>query len=166
MNRPPPAARTSERRSRAVSPVVGVVALIALVVCLAAVVAVGMGALGLASDGPTAVFALSADGDASSIVVDHRGGDPIDVSALSVTIAINGEELDEQPPVPFVGASGFDGAPNGPFNARADPEWRAGERAGLEVAGTNDPGIDSGDTVTVTLVVDGNRVTTLEATAR
>ncbi|QSX01134.1 type IV pilin [Haloterrigena alkaliphila] len=155
-----------ESDQRGISPVVGLIALVALTVCLAAAVAVGVGTVSLEASGPTAAFDLTANGTESSIVVEHRSGDPIDVSALSVTIAVNGERLDEQPPVPFVGARGFDGTPDGPFNARADSEWRAGERAGIVVAGTNDPEIDSGDTITVTLAVDGYRVAALETTAR
>lgn len=155
-----------EPDSRAVAPLVGILALIALAVVLATVIAVGATPSSLETAGPTAAFELSADGDASSIVIEHVAGDAIDVEPLAVTIAVDGEELDEQPPVPFVGANGFDGTPDGPFNAASDSEWRAGERAGLVVAGTNDPAIESGDSVTVTLVADGTRVATLETTAR
>lgn len=155
-----------ETDHRAVARLVGVLALIALTVVLAAIVAVGASTLSLEPGGPTAAFELSANSDASSIAIDHVGGDAIDVETLAVTIAVDGEELDEQPPVPFVGANGFDGTPDGPFNAASGSEWRAGERAGLVVAGTNDPAIESGHSVTVTLVVDGTRVATLETTAR
>ncbi|WP_254762159.1 type IV pilin [Natrinema marinum] len=151
--------------NRAVSPIVGVLVLLALTVCLAVVVAVGVSGMGLESAGPTGSFDLSADGDRSKIVIDHVAGDAIDVEALSVTIAVNGTELAQQPPVPFVGASGFDGTPDGPFNARADPEWSPGERAGLSVAGTNSPQFATGDSVTVTLAVDGRQIARLETTA-
>ncbi|WP_226480762.1 type IV pilin [Natrinema amylolyticum] len=153
------------RDERAVSPIIGVVLLLALTVALAAVVAVGAGALSLESPGPTATFALSADGDRSAIEIEHVAGDRIDVESLSVTIAVNGRELSEQPPVPFVGASGFDGTPDGPFNSRADSDWSTGERAGLSVADTNAPTLAAGDSVTVTLAVDGRRIGELETTA-
>lgn len=154
-----------ESGTRGVSPVVGAVALLALTVCLAVVLAVGVGALSLESGGPTASFELSVDGERSAVTIEHVAGDSVDVEALSVTIVVDGEELTAQPPVPFVGASGFDGAPEGPFNAATDPEWRTGERAGVIVADTNDPEIETGDSVTVTLAVDGNRVAALESTA-
>ena len=97
--------------ARAISPIVGVLTLVALTVCLAAVVVVGVGAWSLESPGPTASFELAADGNDSSITIEHVAGDAIDVEALSVTIAVDGTELDTQPPIPFVGAKGFDGAP-------------------------------------------------------
>jgi FlaG/FlaF family flagellin (archaellin) len=159
--------RSSARRTdgRGVSPTVGIVLMIALTVCLGTVVAVGVGTWSPGSSPPTAAFELSADGDRSSITIEHVAGDAVDVRALSVTIAIDGTELSAQPPVPFVGASGFDGAPDGPFNSRADPEWTAGERAGVAVAETNAPELAAGDSVTVTLTVDGRRVAELETTA-
>lgn len=151
---------------RAISPVVGVITLVGLTVCLVAVIAIGVGAWSLEPSAPTAVFDLTVDGEQSTVAIEHVGGESVDVTKLSVTIAVNGDELAEQPPVPFVGASGFDGAPGGPFNSATDAEWRAGERASVVVAGTNDPGIESGDSVTVTLVVDGRRLATLEETAK
>ncbi|MDF9744878.1 type IV pilin [Natrinema salsiterrestre] len=150
---------------RGVSPILGVLLLLALTVCLATVVAVGLGGWSPESAGPNATFELSADADGSSIALEHVAGDPIDVEALSVTIAINGTELSAQPPVPFVGASGFRGTPDGPFNARTESEWTPGEEAGVSVAETNTPTLEAGDSVTVTLVVDGRRIAELETTA-
>lgn len=152
--------------TRAIGRLVGILALVALTVVLATILAVGATTVSLEASGPTAAFELTVDADRDAIGIDHVAGDSIDVEALAVTVAVDGEELDEQPPVPFVGANGFDGAPDGPFNAASDPEWQTGERAGVVVAGTNDPEIESGDSVTVTLAVDGTRVTRLEATAR
>ncbi|QCC59164.1 type IV pilin N-terminal domain-containing protein [Natrinema thermotolerans] len=151
--------------TRAVSPVIGVLALVALTVCLAAVVAVGVGTWSLEDASATATFELSADGDRSAIAITHVTGDAIDVETLSVTIAVNGTAIAEQPPIPFVGASGFDGAPDGPFNAKSDSEWTAGERAGVALASTNSPTLAAGDSVTVTLATDGKRIATLETTA-
>ena len=158
--------RSARVPGRAISPVVGVLVLVVLTVVLATIVAASASTLSLESGGPTATFDLAVDGERSAITIDHAGGDRIDVSELSVTVAVDGEPLADQPPVPFVGASGFDGAPTGPFNAEADSEWRTGERATVVVAGTNTPSIKAGDTVTVTLAVDGTRVATVETTAR
>ncbi|ELY45136.1 type IV pilin [Natronorubrum sulfidifaciens] len=152
--------------SRGLSPLVGLVALLALTVALAAVVAVGVGALSLEAGAPTTAFDLAVDGETSTITIEHVGGEPIDVTALSMTVAVDDEDLTNQPPVPFVGATGFDGTPTGPFNAATDSEWRAGERATVVVADTNDPHIETGDVVTVTLTVDDARIAVLEATAR
>ncbi|AFO58006.1 MULTISPECIES: type IV pilin [Natrinema] len=166
--------RTRDRRGtrpavsagkRAVSPVVGVVVLLALTVVLGAVVAVGVNAWVLASPGPTASFDLSVDGDRSVIEIEHVAGERIDVESLSVMITVNGRALRAQPPVPFVGASGFNGTPDGPFNSRADSDWTAGERAAVSVAATNTPALETGDSVSVTLTVDGRRIAALETTA-
>ncbi|WP_226004450.1 type IV pilin N-terminal domain-containing protein [Natrinema salinisoli] len=151
---------------RGVSPILGVVLLLALTVCLATVVAVAIGGWSPESPGPNATFELSADADGSSIVLEHVAGDPIDVEALSVTVAVNGTELSAQPPIPFVGANGFRGTPDGPFNARSGSEWTPGEEAGVSVADTNTPTLEAGDSVAVTLVVDGRRIAELETTAR
>ena len=151
--------------TRAISGSLGIVLLVSLTVCLAAIVAVSAGAWSLEPQRQTATFELAADGDRDTVVITHMTGDTIDVEALSVTIAINGTELRTQPPVPFVGAHGFDGAPDGPFNAKSDSTWAAGERAGVSIAGTNRPRLAAGDSVTVTLTVDGRLVATLETTA-
>ncbi|ELY82750.1 type IV pilin [Natrinema pallidum] len=166
--------RTRDRRGtrpavsaggRAVSPVVGVVLLLILTVALGAVVAVGVNTWALESPEPTASFELSVDGERSMIAIEHVAGERIDVESLSVTIAVNGRALSAQPPVPFVGASGFDGTPDGPFNSRADSDWTAGERAAVSVADTNTPALGTGDSVSVTLAVDGQRIAALETTA-
>lgn len=150
--------------TRAISPVVGAVALLAVTICLVAVVAAGVTAWSLSSPTPTAAFELQADGE-GTITIDHIAGDDVDVEHLSLTVAIDGTELVEQPPVPFAGADGFRGAPDGPFNARSDSNWQAGEQASFTVADNNDPSLDSGDTVTVSLVVDGQPLGELETTA-
>lgn len=162
----PRVASTDDRGPRrGLNPVIGILTLLALTVSLATIVAVGVGAWSLASPGPTATFDLSADGSASTVVIEHVAGDPIDVEALSVTVAVDGTRLASQPPVPFVGAHGFDGTPDGPFNAKADTTWTAGERAGVSIADTNTPSLAAGDSVTVTLAVDGRQLAELETTA-
>ncbi|APX00025.1 flagellin [Halobiforma lacisalsi AJ5] len=149
---------------RGISPLLGTVLLVGITICLVAVIAVGF--VTGPVDAPTmAAFELTIDGGGSEITIEHATGDAIDVRELSLTVAVDGEELSEQPPVPFVGAVGFDGAPTGPFNAEASPHWRPGERASFRVAETNDPTIEVGDTVNVGLVVDGQLLAELEATA-
>ncbi|ADB62209.1 hypothetical protein Htur_3345 [Haloterrigena turkmenica DSM 5511] len=162
-----PADPPLESRTRAVAPIVGLLALLALTVVLAATVAVGMGFAGgaLLESSPNAAFDLEADADRSELTLEHVGGESINVTNLELEIAVNGDRLEHQPPVPFVGAHGYRGAPSGPFNPETDPEWRVGETATLRVAGTNDPAIQSGDTVSVMVVVDGTTVTKLKTTA-
>ncbi|QLG49497.1 type IV pilin [Natrinema halophilum] len=157
--------RSRANETRGVSHVVGVLVLVALTVCLAVVIAVGLDAWSLASSDPTAAFQLSVDANRSAIVIEHVAGDPIDVERLSMTISVNNTALTRQPPVPFVGATGFDGAPDGPFNAKADSEWTAGEHAGVSIAKTNSPELTAGDSVTVSLVVDDRQLAKLETTA-
>ncbi|WP_231587950.1 type IV pilin [Halostagnicola sp. A56] len=158
--------KLTNRPTRALSPLIGLLTMIAVTVVLAAILTVGVSALGTSGTPPTAGFDLSADAADSTIELEHAGGDAVDVRELSVAIEIDGGTLENQPPVPFVGAKGFDETPTGPFNARSDPIWRAGESARVDLASTNDPRLRAGATVTVTLVVDDHRIATLEATAR
>lgn len=148
---------------RGVSPVLGVLLLVAITVLLAAVVVAGAGSLSLSSAPPTASFALEAE--ESKLHLEHTGGDPIDVETLSMTVSVDGVPLEQQPSVPFAGAPGFDGSPDGPLNDSSENTWRPGERSTLTVAGTNDPALSSGDTVGIDLVVDGERIASLETTA-
>ncbi|AGB38219.1 type IV pilin [Natronococcus occultus] len=156
---------TRSLRERGVAPVVGVVLLVGVTVALATVVAVAIGGLSPDSVQTTAAFELRADGEDGTITVEHVAGDPIDVEELSVTVAVNGDPLAHQPPVPFTGATGFDQAPSGPFNSASGSSWTTGERSTLSIAGTNGPAIEPGDTVSVTLAVDGQRIAALETTA-
>jgi len=156
----------SSASTRALSPVVGVVLLVALATLLAAVV--GTTALDAArtDDGPPrATFALDADPDRDRIVLTHRGGDAIDVGSLRIRVEIDGEALSHQPPVPFFAATGFRAGPTGPFNAATDGPWRAGERAGLRLASTNDPALTPGSRVTVTVIAGEYRLAKLETRA-
>lgn len=132
-------------------PVVGVCLLVAVTVTAASVVAVGALALE-PSDRPARVV-LSAEADAATdrIAVTHDGGATVNVTSLRVTVAVDGEPLARQPPVPFFTARGFRAAPTGPFNSGADPTWEAGERASFRVASTNEPSIEPGATVRVTV---------------
>ena len=150
---------------RGVSPVVGVVLLVAITVCLVAVVAAGVGAWSLEPAGSTAAFALDVDADRNAVTIEHVAGDPVDVAQLTVWVEVNGEPLADQPPVPFVGAEGFYGTPEGPFNAETTSRWEPGERAAFRIAETNAPTVEAGDEVVVRLAVDGRTIAELSATA-
>ena len=136
-----------------------------LLVAITVVLAGGVAAAALggpsATVPPSAVLSLSATDD--RIAIEHRGGDPIDVAAVTVRVSVDGEPLDEQPPVPFFSAAGFRPGPTGAFNAASDDTLRAGETATLRVADTNDPTLDPGRRVTVEVTADGRPVATLEA---
>lgn len=151
---------------RGLSPLVGVLLLVAITVALAVVVAVAAASLSVGTDPTTAAFDLEADGETAEIAIEHVAGDAIDVREATVVVRIDGTDLSSQPPVPFVGAEGFDGTPEGAFNAEADPTWHPGDRVAITVAETNDPTLESGDGVTVSISVDGVGIATLETTAR
>ena len=153
---------------RGVSPAVGVVLLAGLTVVLAGGVAAVSLAVGppspSAADGPTVLSATAtADG---RVTLRHRGGAPLSVPDLRLRITVDGTPLRHQPPVPFVGARGFRGAPSGPFNRAGDTRWTAGERAGVVVAGTNSPALTRGSTVGVTVYENDRRVAAVETTVQ
>ncbi|ARS91789.1 type IV pilin [Natrarchaeobaculum aegyptiacum] len=158
-------AEAPDSDGRAISPVLGVVLLLAITVCLAGVLAVALTSVSVGTAPATATFDLEADGETDEIRLEHVSGDEIDVRDLSIVVAVDGTDLTHQPPVPFVGADGFDGAPSGAFNEEADPVWRSGERVAFVLASTNDPVLESGDRVRVSLAVDGQQVARLETTA-
>lgn len=138
---------------RATSPVVGIALLVGLTAVLAA--SVGTATLAFADDIPDAsppvVVSLSVTDDRVALV--HERGPSLDVRELSVVVAVDGDPLRVQPPVPFFAATGFESGPTGPFNAASDPQWSAGERASFGIAGTN-TALEPGAEVTVTLIRD------------
>lgn len=140
---------------------IAVVLLVAVTVLLG--VGVGTAALDgttLRSSAPTATIGLDATVD--RVVLTHRGGDPIAVRELRIVVAVNGEPLKHQPPVPFFSAAGFRPGPTGPFNAATPNEWTVGTSASFRIAGTNDPTPTLGDRITVRLVVDDQSIATLD----
>jgi len=149
--------------SRGLSPVVSVCCLVVVTVGLAAVVGAAV-PMPTVSEPDAVAFAAEAD-PGGEIRLTHRGGDAIDPADLSLRIEIEGEPLAEQPPVPFFSAAGFEPGPTGAFNSATGGRWRAGETATLRVASTNAPAIEAGDTVTIAVFVDEQRVATLEVTA-
>lgn len=177
---------------RGVSPVVGVVCLVGITAVLAGVVTVsvlGGVAGGVAPIGPTAgtegpsvagsgagtgtgtgtgvrtgaSFSVTADA-AGDVTLVHRGGNSLDPAEIGLYVRIGGEPLERQPPVPFFSAQGFESAPTGAFNSATTGEWSAGEAASFRIAGTNDPTLRSGETVSVRVSVGGQSVAVVETT--
>jgi FlaG/FlaF family flagellin (archaellin) len=149
---------TAARSARGLAPVAGVL-LIAITVVLAG------GVVTAAIDAPpepAPMVSLSLSATDDRIAVTHRGGDALDASELDVRVRVDGEPLARQPPVPFFSAAGFHPGPTGAFNAATDGDWRVGGAASFRVAGTNDPILEPGRTVTVDVSVDGQPVATLE----
>lgn len=149
---------------RATVPVLGAVVLVGVTVLLA--VAVGAAATGFAPSDPADPVGLELDADATTgrVSLSHVAGPPLAVPDLSVRVAVDGEPLAHQPPVPFFAARGFRGGPTGPFNPAADSTWSVGETASFRVAATNDPTLSPGARLEVTVRRDGRlvaRVTTV-----
>lgn len=154
-----------ERRpsARGTIPVIGTVLLIALTVVVALILGTALlGGGSTAEPTPTAAIELSVDGNTLTFSHDH--GEPLNVTAISIQITVDGEPLDDQPPVPFFAASGFESGPTGPFNTASDNEWRVGQTASLTVADTNQPTLDSGSTVSVRITTDEGTVIRTETT--
>lgn len=153
------------RSCRSIAPIAGVLALLVLTVALGAVVAIGVTSFDPGSGPSSTVVAVSAESTTNEIVLEHRYGETLDVTDLEIVVSIAGEPLETQPPVPFFQADGFRGGPTGPFNRRADSRWQVGESANFEIASTNEPTMDPGDAVVVTILEDGERVARAETTA-
>jgi len=154
---------TASRRRRGSVPVVGSLSLVVVTILLA--VTLGTAVLGGATTpepATTAALDLSVDGE--TLTVTHTGGEPVDIEAVSMEIAVDGEPLDEQPPVPFFAASGFESGPTGAFNPAGSTELAGGESASLTVAETNAPTVEAGTTVSITLYDGSNRLLETETT--
>lgn len=148
----------SRDSDRAISPVVGTISLVLLTVALVAVGAAVVGSTPLEDSTPTQSVAVSVAADESgTITLAHEGGPPIDVEATTLHVAVDGQPLAEQPPVPFFSVSGFEPGPTGAFNSASDPRLTVGETASFTVAGTNAPALEAGSTVTVE-VLRGDRL--------
>lgn len=147
--------------SRGVSPVVAVPLLVGVTVALAAVV--GAVALEFTPPEPADHRVLSANASSDGTIrITHEVGSEIDVTEASIVIAVDGEELDHQPPVPFFSATGFRAGPTGVFNVATDNVLEPGDAASLQVAGTNDPTLAAGAAVTIRFVEDGMQVAVVE----
>lgn len=150
--------------TRGVSPVLGTILLVGVTVVLALSVGAVLTSQDL-DETPSASLSLSVENESERIALTHEGGDALDVSALDLTVEIDGTELDHQPPVPFFAADGFRAGPTGPFNSKSPDRWRAGERAGVRLADTNNPSLTGDSEVTVSLAVDGAVICEETATA-
>lgn len=151
------------RSRRGVSATISVVLLLAVTVVTAGVVG-AMLPTNLGEPPPRATLSLSADSD-GTLALTHEGGDTLDPQELRVRIAVGGESLRHQPPVPFFAATGFAPGPTGAFNSATGTQWRAGETASLQVAGTNAPAIESGDRVRVRVYAADALLADVTATA-
>lgn len=148
---------------RAVSPVLAVLLLIVVTLSLVAVLYVGIGSIGPEESPPIARFDLTVDG--RHIAITHTHGDPLTIDDLVIHIYVNDEPLAKQPPIPFFSASGFGPGPDGPFNSQFSGDWQSGMTGSLTVAGTNEPSIESGDSIQVRIIYDGSTIAELEDTA-
>lgn len=152
---------------RAVSTALGVLLLTAVTLVLA-------GAVGaIAVDLPTRTtqtvphqLSATANGSSDEVFITHESGPTLDVREIQLKIFIDGTPLEHQPPVPFLGSTGFRGAPHGPFNPSSNPDWDVGERAGVEIAGTNDPTLGPDALVRVEVYRDGLLIAVTETRAR
>lgn len=153
---------------RAVSPVLGTILLVLVTLLLVAVVGTTVvGSTGMAPGSVSAPVVLSATADdTGTVTLTHDGGPPIDLETVAVRVAVDGEPLASQPPVPFFSASGFAPGPTGPFNSASDGRWTVGETTSFTVAGTNEPTLAAGRTVTVRLRRDGRVLASVETSVR
>lgn len=151
--------------TRALAPVVGVVAFVGCTIVMAATVGMAVTGMPSVDSPPRVTVTVSADAETGRIVLSHDGGDPIDVRALDILVEVDGVSVTHQPPVPFFSATGFMPGPTGPFNSASDPAWTVGESASFQVAGTNTPTVTPGSQVDVQLLVDGYPVTEASTTA-
>jgi flagellin-like protein len=149
---------------RAVTPLVGTVLLVAVCVALAGTVGLAIQATSTPDTPPRVRFEVTADAR-GRIALTHMGGDSLDVNGMQVRVRVDGTPLDHQPPVPFFASRGFGSGPTGPFNSRSPDEWSTGERASFRVAATNDPRIDPGSRVEVSVYANDHRIWHSVATA-
>jgi archaeal type IV pilus assembly protein PilA len=84
------------RNEDAVSPVIGVILMVAITVILAAVIAAFVFGMGAPETAPQASIRGSADavGVTSAIMLEHQGGDAIDLIPSITKVTIDGTEID------------------------------------------------------------------------
>jgi FlaG/FlaF family flagellin (archaellin) len=153
--------------NRAVASTVGIALLLLVTVVLAATV--GSVALAFVPDDVASTttatpVALSVSVSGDRLTFTHQAGPTLDVGDLSIHVAVDGTDLDHQPPVPFFSASGFRPGPTGPFNSASDGQWSVGETASVRVASTNSPSLDPGVRVTVRISSEERVVARLSTT--
>lgn len=138
-----------------------------LMVLLAVGLAVPVGVMAVNQpaivDSRPAVFSVSATPD-GRIQIIHEAGPELNVRGISIRITIDGTPLRYQPPIPFFAAKGFRAGPTGPFNIATDQAWTVGEPASVQLASTNHPKPESGDTVTVRILREEVPIAVIETT--
>jgi len=162
----PTAGRATATRhtQRGAVPVVGTLLLVVLTVLLAVALSTAvLGGPSTPESSPAVAVELSVDG--STVTLTHTHGEPLDIEKLSMEIAVDGQPLEYQPPVPFFGATGYKDGTTGAFNPSGSTELAVGESVSLTVASTNSPTIEAGSTVSVTLYTDESRLLRVETTA-
>lgn len=143
---------------RATVPALGGVLLVGVTVLLAVALTAAVAGFGPAEPADRVVLEVTADAATGRVAIEHAGGPALDVREVAVRLEVDGEPLAHQPPVPFYAAGGYNGFPTGPFNPASAPTWSVGETAGFRVAGTNEPGLAPGATLTVSVIRDGQVV--------
>ncbi|SEW20040.1 type IV pilin [Halobacterium jilantaiense] len=147
--------------ARAYAPVAAVLLVAVTVVAAAGVFAFVPSLPGEPPERRGVTATASSDG---TVALTLLSGPPVDPDSLDVRIAVDGEPLARQPPVPFFSASGFVSGPTGAFNAASSADWRVGETVTVRIAGTNDPVPAAGETVRVELRVRGQLLGAAETT--
>ena len=133
-------------RSRAVSPVIGVVLMVAITIILAAVIGAFVLGFGADTEGaPSASFTsdqdedpFEVDSDPAEVTFTHNGGDNIDADNVEVRLPDSGDALDDA---------------NDPVTGLDDGELSAGDTVVVDFDDDAD-GVDIGDDD----VDDGDRV--------
>lgn len=151
--------------TRAISPAVGIVLLTLCVLALGAAVSTMTLAYEPFEPASSVVVTGVIDAETNEITLVLDRGGPLDVREISILVEIDGQPLEEQPPVPFHQVEGFYGFPTGPFNASADPIWDRGRSAGFRIAKTNGPLPESGSRVRIRLFERGLPIATVETVA-
>ena len=158
-------ATASHQTQRGSVPVVGTLLLVVLTVLLAVTLSTAViGGPSTPESSPAVAVELSVDGSTLTLTQTH--GEPLDIEQLSMEITVDGQPLEQQPPVPFFAASGFESKSTGAFNPSGSTELAVGESASLTVASTNSPTIEPGARVSITLYTDEGRLITVDTTAK
>jgi len=149
--------------ARAYAPVAAVLLVAVTVVAAAGVLALQPSVPGEPPDRRGVAAEATGDG---TVALTLLSGPPVDPGPLAVRVAVDGEALARQPPVPFFAAAGFVSGPTGAFNAAAsDEDWAVGETVTFRIAATNEPVPAAGDVVRVELRVGGQLLGVAETTA-
>lgn len=149
---------------RGTTPVVGILLLVSITVVAAATVSLVV-ATPPSEPPPTAAIGASVAADSDRITLTHRGGESLNVTDISIQITVDGQKLEEQPPVPFFATPGFESGPTGPINVASPDQWHAGETTSFRLASTNDPLIEPGDTVRIRIYGKRGQIVSLTETA-